>query len=346
MNPISISLCFILILQIIVIIKNIYIAHETGQLKDTIKFLFNLVNELIVFCEDNYDDPNFLKKLLTKNIFCCCCQEKIYDDKIIICRNEEHIYCVECINNYVSSLIGDNNCKFKCINSGLGCNFIFDNDYLMQFLNETNLKKLKDLIKYKTVKEKSITIYGYQICPNCCKFGCVTTDDLHYYICEECNYCWCKDCRKKFHSNDPCGIFADFNESNDEPKIRNFISEMLTEILSHKCQKCKVKYVKENGCDHITCPLCKAEMCYNCRTPYLNKIKQCECDIYPTTINTLPKQIKKELHNKLLNLIAVNNNEKIKNIMIDEIEKRGFYVPYEITGDISKSLKHWISNLF
>ncbi|XP_026675967.1 uncharacterized protein LOC103524893 [Diaphorina citri] len=49
---------------------------------------------------------------------------------------------------------------------------------------------------------------------------------------------------------------------------RKFVEDKLSEALIRECYKCHRKFVKENtGCNHITCPVCGAHMCYVCRQP-------------------------------------------------------------------------------
>ena len=58
-------------------------------------------------------------------------------------------------------------------------------------------------------------------------------------------------------------------EKKGEEEERKRIEEQLTEAMMRECWKCKVKYYKEEGCNHMTCPRpgCGAEMCYLCKQP-------------------------------------------------------------------------------
>jgi TRIAD3 protein (E3 ubiquitin-protein ligase RNF216) len=37
--------------------------------------------------------------------------------------------------------------------------------------------------------------------------------------------------------------------------------------MCRECYQCHTKYVKEEGCNKMTCPSCGAKMCYLCKEP-------------------------------------------------------------------------------
>ena len=301
------------------------------------------------------NDPEFFV-IVHQN--CLCCDEIITDhnkgmtckDSLLNPNEKQHIYCNVCSNKYLNTLIENNDCVIKCINHPLGCKYQFNPNDISIYLENENIQKLNDLIIIKDIQEKTNNIPNYQSCPECKKFGCVVTNDIQYYTCDLCKYCWCKDCKEQFHSTNQCGVF-DFTDVDkitnfDETKIRNMITELINNGLSHVCPKCNVKYEKIDGCNHITCSICKTESCYSCGLSYIDKgVRACQCNF-----NINDKQIKhmkeKKVYENLKNIVILNKNEKIKSIIIDEIEKRGYNMPYRITGDKFKSFKRWLVNLF
>ncbi|KAG8223928.1 hypothetical protein J437_LFUL003736 [Ladona fulva] len=55
-------------------------------------------------------------------------------------------------------------------------------------------------------------------------------------------------------------------EKNSQVKARTYIEDKMTEALVRTCWKCSKKFIKESGCNKMTCT-CGAIMCYLCRQP-------------------------------------------------------------------------------
>lgn len=271
---------------------------------------------------------------------CNICDEEIniFSDKYAKC-DSQHLYCKPCINAYITSELGKNKCDLRCMNHINGCKRVFYNDYIRDLLEKDVLKRFNEFIKIQDIKNKAQKNSNYQICPNCSLYLCLTSKFYSYYTCGECSFCWCKDCKSAYHSPDPCGtVYA------NEDEIRNVIREIMTENLTHKCPGCNIKYVKESGCDHITCPSCKAESCYHCRKPYIGHVKQCRCKMYNDDNMLFTYNIDKKTKDKCLKIISLNKDKKVRSIMIDEMEQRGLYVHFYLTKNIFKNIKHYLYN--
>lgn len=55
-------------------------------------------------------------------------------------------------------------------------------------------------------------------------------------------------------------------EQQSEMKMRTFIEKRVTESILRKCHKCGKHFIKETGCNKMTC-VCGATSCYVCRQP-------------------------------------------------------------------------------
>uniref|UniRef100_A0A1B6EU15 RING-type domain-containing protein n=1 Tax=Cuerna arida TaxID=1464854 RepID=A0A1B6EU15_9HEMI len=53
-------------------------------------------------------------------------------------------------------------------------------------------------------------------------------------------------------------------DSDLESKARIFIEEKMTKALIRKCWKCRRRFIKDDGCNVMTC-CCGAVTCYHCR---------------------------------------------------------------------------------
>lgn len=327
---------------------------------------FDKIKKIIIDQFDKIDQSSPFKKLtiITTNqvsniindnivnispgpVIFICCYSEIESSDYIVCYNslfdkspEPHIYCSVCINRHIDDELNSGKCSLKCMKHIDGCNYIFTHGQIRQHLTGTTLNKFNDWVTIQDVLQRALNNKDYQICPECRMSGCVVNNAEQYYTCDKCKMCWCKLCRLEFHSNLECGIFEKVDK---EEKIRNVIRELLTDG-HRKCPHCNTKYIKEEGCDHITCKTCGGESCYCCGKAYIFKTKQCLCvhnmSHEANSGTNASIKFEKEAIKKCEKIILKNKNEKVKKIMVNEMKKRGHYVPYAISGDLWGSIKH------
>ena len=100
---------------------------------------------------------------------------------------------------------------------------------------------------------------------------------------------------------------------NNDNIIKKAVEEIITASKVHKCPTCESRYIKTDGCKHITCPKCKTESCYTCGFLWISEHLHDKCNM-PYNIDS---QI---LSNKLTSLINANK-KSIKNKIINEMKK-------------------------
>lgn len=190
--------------------------------------------------------------LITK---CECCFEKFTRDQLIICSNY-HGFCVNCVQRYVESMIHTSSVSLKCMICD-GC--LYTDDLRMCIQVDTYLK-FCIAMDIKEVAELARIVDNYQICPFCASYGCIVDIIIIHPTCQKCNLIWCSGCRRKTHLGD-CFTILDSDDVEDVDKM---IQEIITNSLTHKCPKCKTKHYREDGCNHILCPVCSTHSCYIC----------------------------------------------------------------------------------
>jgi hypothetical protein len=183
---------------------------------------------------------------------------------------------------------------------------------------------------------------GYQICPFCNMYGIIVEGNIKYVKCNRCdNKSWCTLCRREAHDNDPCWKIK--NEL-DTDAIIFAVTETLTNALVHKCPSCNSKYIKEEGCNLMTCSSCRSYSCYLCGISLLprghnkywhfysgaeKKTNERTCALFNDVgaVGLIPKQGNTKFNNdkviaectKLLNA----NNQSVQKVMIAEMKKQG-----------------------
>ncbi|KAI9842188.1 MAG: hypothetical protein M1837_007401 [Sclerophora amabilis] len=77
---------------------------------------------------------------------------------------------------------------------------------------------------------------------------------------EECMRVTCRLCQKESHLPLSC----EDNSKENHITIRHALEEARTEALVRSCRKCQNKFIKESGCNKMTCPRCRNVQCYIC----------------------------------------------------------------------------------
>ena len=190
--------------------------------------------------------------LTLAKIECKCCFDLYHHNQLIFCSNN-HGFCVDCIQRYAMSMVKVSLKCMICFENGI----LNMDDIRMCLQPDTYIKFCKDM-EIQKVSDFSKNLNNYQICPFCACFGCIVDSEIDIAItCETCNLIWCSGCRQKMHPGNCFQIL----EITD---IDIMIQELITYNITHKCSSCKTKYVLMDGCNHITCPVCKTHSCYIC----------------------------------------------------------------------------------
>jgi hypothetical protein len=93
-----------------------------------------------------------------------------------------------------------------------------------------------------------------------------------YYHCRDCDRYWigeeaesqCPDCGRTICGgcwediNGELGCRCSEEEAQSEAEVRS-------KVVIRKCPRCRTPFVKEqDGCNHVTCSVCEADICYYC----------------------------------------------------------------------------------
>ena len=113
----------------------------------------------------------------------------------------------------------------------------------------------------------------------CSKVGCDTVLNIRdakkkRLKCGQCSATTCKNCKQTFHGNGDC-------EKADKNRYQNWVGG----IKIHKCPKCSCQVEKNEGCPHMTCPICSYEWCWSCGFKYRSshhKLVQPICEMSNT----------------------------------------------------------------
>ncbi|GLV35265.1 lethal (2) k09913 [Carabus blaptoides fortunei] len=193
---------------------------------------------------------------LMKTCGCCFDDEVMVED--IACCEAGHIFCKDCVRKGCEVVIGQGKLHFPCLEL---CDSYFSLQILQAVLTPKVFSKMAQRKQLEEVKAAGIE--DLEFCPFC-DFATIPApgDKLFRCLNNECMKESCRECHEPSHIPLRC----DEVEKEKDVKLRTYIEDKMTEALVRKCYKCAMKFVKEDGCNKMTCS-CGAMMCYVCNKP-------------------------------------------------------------------------------
>jgi len=198
---------------------------------------------------------------------CQCCFGDFPLHGMIQCF-EGHLFCSDCINQYVNSIVGGGlNANLTCI-SGESCYEGFPRGQLevmvdLKVLAALEERAMEESIRMAVVGDAECLIQ----CPHCIYKVFMPDQSDQVLLCQNpvCMKQTCRFCQEEWN-DDHIGVSCEDLEKKDEAKIRKKAEEEMTKALLRICNSCQTPLLKSEGCNKMTCR-CGAKMCYICRAP-------------------------------------------------------------------------------
>lgn len=191
---------------------------------------------------------------------CQCCFDSYTLNKVTHCDGDEpHFFCLECAERNAKNEIGNSRYQLKCMDFS-GCKASFSREQKLRFLDEKTFGALERIQQQAELLQAEFE--GLHRCPFC-DFAaiCPPVEVDKEFRCRnpECEKVSCRLCKLDSHLPLTC------EESKMENGIseRHVVEEARTEALLRTCPKCKVKILKEDGCNKVTCT-CGGMLCDFC----------------------------------------------------------------------------------
>lgn len=213
-----------------------------------------------------------------------------------------HLVCQECLKGHISSLLSDGIASLECmfnkhdhchgqyteenINHALASQAITTRDIepttnlaatelTEPIITTFSYSKWQEVMAASEIIKFAGICDNYVICPLCCKWGCifeipVGAEKYPFYIrCAACTKEWCTLCKRDKHASRSCYelAFTEAEQTNVDVMgrvIDKMIQDIATRALTHCCGICGCSYVKEEGCNLMTCPKCNGMSCFIC----------------------------------------------------------------------------------
>jgi hypothetical protein len=206
------------------------------------------------------EDQNTARAIATgETAECQACFDDLPTNRQIHCHGETpHFTCFSCIKTYISSEIGDARCRVLCT---AGCGAGFEPAQLNRVDDKRLLERLADIQQEQDIRDAGLE--DLEECPFCDYKAIMppVEEDFEFRCANpECEKVSCRRCKALTHSPISCEQHA----NNQKACSRHTIEEAMTAALLRSCNNCKKQFIKEYGCNKMTCPSCKNVQCYVC----------------------------------------------------------------------------------
>lgn len=185
---------------------------------------------------------------------CACCFDDVPLNRMISCNGEiAHFYCLECPKRQVETQMGQSNCRPKCFGVD-DCEGCFTRAQLQQVLSEKTFERLEHMQQQEDLAAAGLDFLSE--CPFCdFKMECLPVEVDKEFRCQnkKCAKTSCRLCDKETHIPLNCKEA----EKDGQITLRHIVEEAMSAALIRQCNRCKHPFVKEYGCNKMTCSHCK-----------------------------------------------------------------------------------------
>lgn len=190
---------------------------------------------------------------------CSACYDDLPMNRQVHCNGSvAHFTCFECAENYIKSEVGESRCRVLCT---AGCGSGFASHQLNFLSNKQLLEKLSQLEQEKAIRDAELD--DLEDCPFC-DFKAILPpieEDFEFRCANPtCEKVSCRRCKSISHIPISCEQHAKDNKVNSRHKIE----EAMTAAMIRSCNKCKKQFIKDYGCNKMSCASCGNLQCYVC----------------------------------------------------------------------------------
>lgn len=192
---------------------------------------------------------------------CGCCFGDYPMNRMIHCDSDTfHWFCRGCAKQMADTEIGASKYELHCM-SMEGCEGGFARDQRLLFLDEPTMIALE-----RTEQEAMLRMAGIEnlascpFCPFAAEYPPVEVNKEFQCQAPDCEKVSCRLCKLESHIPQSCEEFAKENGLS----IRRQIEEAMSAALIRKCNTCGAPFIKDEGCNKMSCSKCGNIQCYVC----------------------------------------------------------------------------------
>ena len=184
---------------------------------------------------------------------CQCCFDDFPLNRMYSCGGTSaHFFCKTCIKNYVENEMGSSRCRPVCF-ADSSCGGTFTRTQLEACLGEMTFERLEHMQQMQDLDNAGLDL---DECPFCdFRQECPPAEEDKEFRClnPKCRKVSCRFCQKSTHVPLSCEEV----KRNETITVRHIVEEAMTAALIRNCNKCKHPFVKDLGCNKMTCSHCR-----------------------------------------------------------------------------------------
>ncbi|KAF4445132.1 hypothetical protein F53441_10974 [Fusarium austroafricanum] len=194
---------------------------------------------------------------------CQCCFLDTPWNRLVYCQGDDpHPFCINCARRNAEVQVGLSKYELECLSTD-GCAAGFSHDERKKFLDK-KLASAMDRIEQEA-NLRMAQLPNLAKCPFCHyaeEYPPVTVDREFRCRNHDCEITSCRLCNCETHIPKTCKEAA-LERGVD---ARREVEEAMSEALIRKCNKCRTAFIKQDGCNKMTCTTkgCGNVQCYVC----------------------------------------------------------------------------------
>ncbi|BCS01892.1 uncharacterized protein AKAW2_60156S [Aspergillus luchuensis] len=276
-------------------------------------------------------------------IECQCCYLDVPANRSLPCEGDNvHLFCFACIRKSTETQIGLMRYQVQCVDTS-GCQAKFSRARLQEAIGESLMEKLDRLQQQDEIQQAELE--GLEACPFC-EFKAIypPVEEDREFVCKnpDCEIVSCRLCQQESHIPRTC---AEANKEKNLPQ-RHLVEEAMSEALIRPCPKCKVKIVKDMGCNRMVCSKCRTAMCYVCRRDITRELYEhferppTYCPLHDNPALRSLQEIEKAQKDTIDSLLAQNPELKEEELRVHDAKDSAAKMSHVLQGHNNGLIRH------
>lgn len=185
---------------------------------------------------------------------CACCFDDVPLNRMVHCNGETtHFYCSNCPRQQIETIMGQSRCRPRCFGV-TDCTGTFSRAQLQRVLSEKTFDRLEHMQQMEDLRAAGLDFLSE--CPFCdFRMECLPIEVDKEFRCQssKCGKTSCRLCDKETHIPLSC----EEAKKDGQLTYRHIVEEAMSAALIRHCNSCKQPFVKEMGCNKMTCTHCR-----------------------------------------------------------------------------------------
>ncbi|XPS75155.1 RBR-type E3 ubiquitin transferase [Ascochyta lentis] len=250
---------------------------------------------------------------------CQCCFTEYPLNRMIGCGGKDtHLFCMDCPRQYIENEMGQSKCRPVCFAS-TECKSTFSRKQLKQVLSDRTFERLEHMQQQEDLAAAGLDFLSE--CPFCdFKMECPPVDEDREFRCQskKCGKTSCRLCQKETHIPLTC----EEAQKDDKLTLRHVVEEAMSAALIRKCNKCNHPFVKDHGCNKMSCTHCGNKQCYICSKnvnnyEHFGDVNKGRCALHDNVEDVHEQEVKKAAEEAMAKVKAENPTLSDADLMVE-----------------------------